>query len=96
MPYKLLFGVAAIAGLFIANHFAENDEETVPENSNEAVKDEAEDELADDVLYYDEEDDAYVPIVDNGLRRGDRFICPDTEQELQIRAVGGRPKKIQK
>lgn len=25
------------------------------------------------------------------LRRGDRFICPETGQELQVRAVGGRP-----
>ncbi|MCI5049240.1 MAG: hypothetical protein MRY32_02775 [Rickettsiales bacterium] len=29
----------------------------------------------------------------NALRRGDRFTCPDTGQELQVRAVGGRGRK---
>lgn len=26
-------------------------------------------------------------------RRGDRFICPETGEALQVRAVGGRPPK---
>ena len=29
----------------------------------------------------------------NYYQRGDRFFCPDTGIELQIRAVGGRPRK---
>ena len=27
------------------------------------------------------------------LRRGDRFTCPETGENLQVRAVGGRPRK---
>lgn len=29
----------------------------------------------------------------HNLKRGDRFTCPDTGLELQVRAVGGRPRK---
>ncbi|GEM_PF-6628120 len=30
---------------------------------------------------------------ENAYQRGDRFFCPDTGIELQVRAVGGRPRK---
>lgn len=27
------------------------------------------------------------------FRRGDRFTCPETGEQLQVRAIGGRPRK---
>lgn len=38
-----------------------------------------------------------MPISDHPtktLRRGDRFTCSETGEQLQVRAIGGRPKKV--
>ncbi len=32
-----------------------------------------------------------VPTPKQTLKRGDRFTCPETGEELQVRAIGGRP-----
>ena len=53
------------------------------------------------VLLFKENDKKTVSETDNKtdnkpqkqFKRGDRFVCEETGEELQVRAVGGRPRK---
>ncbi len=87
MQFLLPLGALGISIFVVASLF-KDDEETVKTDLQEAENNIAETDSA-------EEADGWENIPDPQLRRGDRFICPDTGEELQVRAVGGRPRKNQ-